>query len=241
MLPNVSVPHYERTLPSGTVVKFRPFLVSEEIILLQALESGDEKQMRLAVLQVATDCLVEGPDPSQMPWFDVDALIIMLRGYSVGTGMDVLFTCNNADDNKASGKCGEQFKVTFDIEDLKFSVLKTQDPRIELRDGIGVIMKYPTYAQLKNGVVELDDSKQALDLICDSIEQVWDANTVWLAKDMTRQELKDWVATLMNKDMRRMQDFIDSAPSMDFQKKAKCPACGFEHDLKYEDFRTFFS
>jgi hypothetical protein len=239
-IPVPTLPHYERSLPSGKMVKFRPFNVSEEMILLQAMEGEDSKQLQTATFQVIKNCVIEPADfePETTPWFDIDALLLILRAFSVNSELEVNFTCNNEVDGE---KCKANFVTKFDIENLIYH--KPEGPVdniVHLGEGIGVKMKWPSYTTMRDNMLVLDDTEQAVNLIAESVESVFDDSTVYPFSDKTREERLMWVKQLMPANLNKIIDFVNTAPTMHLQKKVKCPKCEFEHEVKYERLSDFF-
>jgi hypothetical protein len=239
-LPSITLPHYERALPSGKLVKFRPFTVAEEMILLQALESNDPKQLKTTTYQIIKQCVIEPANyaPDKEPWFDVDALLLFLRAYSVNTELDVEFVCNNM---VGENKCGERFVAKFDLDNLVYEKPTGDiDPTIWLDENIGVKMKHPTYSDFKDNMFVLDNTEQVTNMLARSIESVFDKEAVYPFQQLPWDERVQWVKTLMNKDMVKIANFVNSAPIMHLYKKTNCPKCGFEHELRYTNFSDFF-
>ena len=140
-LPKITTAEYELTLPSnGKTVKYRPFLVREEKILILALESQDQKQITNAVKQVLKECVItKGIKIDTLPSFDIEYLFLNIRAKSVGETIELVVTCG--DDGKT------EVPVTVNIDDIK--VMKSEDhsPDVELSDGYTVKMKYPSLSQ----------------------------------------------------------------------------------------------
>jgi len=232
-----TVPHTKIHLPSGLTVTARPFLVEEEMILLHALESRSEEQMMTATEQVLGACIIEPKNLkiAEMAYFDVDYMLIKMKGISVGTDMKVKFHCNNVVDGKP---CNHDFDVEFDIDELKFTE-PSKNNQIELGDGIGVVMRYPSFYAMRQAMYELDDKQQAMDLVVDSIEKIFDKETVY--SDMTDHEKVEWVNHLTKKHFDLMGNFVNQASTVYFETEHQCPSCGFDHRLEYNDFSGFFT
>ena len=192
-LPKISTAEYELTLPSnGKTIKYRPFLVREEKILILSLESQDQKQISNAVKQVLKECvLTKGIKIDTLPSFDIEYLFLNIRGKSVGETIELIVTCG--DDGVT------EVPVTVSIDDIK--VVKDDDhsPDIELADGYTVKMKYPSLSQFVETNFQDDEKNQvekSFNIVAQSIDMVYNDEEMFSASECTKKELKEWVESL---------------------------------------------
>lgn len=237
-LPKIDLPTYEVKLPSnGKVVRIRPFLVKEEKLLLMAIEAQDEIEIINTTKQIINNCLLNSDiDVETLPFFDVDYLFIALRAKSIGEAIDIKFTCNNLVNDTV---CGKNFPAKIDISNCEIVKDDTISPMIDLGK-IKVKMKYPSYTTMKMILDNDTVINKQINIIAGSIEQVIDGETVHTTKDLTKEEIVDFVENLTKEQYSKLEYFINNFPSFEIKSKATCEKCGFEHNLSYSDFTSFF-
>lgn len=237
----VDVPTFEHKLIStGKVIKCRPFLVKEEKLLLMAMESDDPKDLLNATTQVIENCILsEGVDIATLPYFDIEYLILDLRAKSIGDKVQLSFVCHNIlEEDK---ECGHHFKSGISIQDVAIHKEDMIEGKIPLNGDTGVQMKFPSYQTMKIAANEPDSLQQRIDLLAQSIEAVWDKDTVYKGSTLTKQDIVDFIENLTKEDFNKMQAFIDGAPWLRIEKVVKCPKCNFETEVTYEGFESFFA
>jgi hypothetical protein len=241
VLPKIDVPIYDLTLPStGETVRFRPFLVKEEKLLLIAAESKETETIIKTTKQVINNCLVDSGaiNVETLPFFDIDYLIIALRAKSVGENIDMEYECNNMVEG---ARCGGKFKTVIDISNCVIDKPDTSiTPDVKFSDKITVKMKYPTYTTMKviNGNDNIMDKK--IHIIMGCIERIVNGDKIYSTKDFSKDELKGFVEGLTHEQYEKLEYFVDNLPGFAVETEGKCPKCGFEHKLKYKDFTSFF-
>jgi hypothetical protein len=239
MLPKTDLPIYEIKLPSnGKIVRIRPFLVREEKLLLMAVESNDESEIINTTKQVINNCLIDSDiNIDTLPFFDVDYLFIALRAKSVGESISVKFTCNNHIDEQ---KCGHVFAASIDIANCDIIKDVTIKNIIEVGKNIKIKMKYPNYTAMKT-ILDNDNAlNKQLSIIASCVEQIIDGDKIHTTKDFTKEELNVFLEGLTKEQYSRLEEYINHFPSFAISTKAKCGKCGFEHNLIYDDFTSFF-
>lgn len=237
MLPKLDVPMFEVILPSTEKkLTVRPFTVKEEKLLLMAANSKDPNDIITATKQVVNNCIVDkNINIDTLPFFDIDYLFITLRAKSVGEVVDMNFTCNQMVDGKL---CGGIFPVQLDI--TKATIINRNiEKKRPLSAKVGAMMKYPTYATLKR-ITSKPDLDIKLKTIVASIDYLYDDTKIYPVKDMKPGELEGFVDNLTQSQLEVLEEWVDKFPSFFIETKTKCPKCGFEHDIKYSDFESFF-
>ena len=189
-LPTISTPTYELILPSSDrKIKFRPFLVKEEKILILAMESQDSKQIAQAVKDVLKKCiLTRGIKVEKLSTFDIEFLFLNIRGKSVGEDIEVMVTC--PDDKKT------QVPMSINIDSIKVQKDKDHNRDIQLDETYTLRMRYPSLDEfIKNnfGAVEQMNVDDTFDLIASCIDQVYSEEESWASEDCTKKELNDFV------------------------------------------------
>jgi len=236
-LPKVSTPTYELEIPSlKKKIKYRPFLVKEEKILIIALESEDPKQIANAVKDVISNCIItRGIKIDSLATFDIEYLFLNIRGKSVGESVDVLITC--PDDNKT------QVPMSINLDDIKVEVGENHTRDIQLDDNLSVRMRYPSMNEFitnnfTGGDVTVDDTFK---VICTCIEQVYNEEEAWSAKDCTKKELVEFVESLSSKQFKQIEQFFETMPKLKHVLKVTNPNTGVDSEIVMEGLNSFFA
>lgn len=239
-LPKIDVPIYELKLPSdGREIKVRPFLVKEEKLLLMAAESKDIDEIVKTTKQIINNCVIEPSDfnVDSLPFFDVDYLFIALRAKSISETVEMTFTCNNVVDDQ---RCGHVFDAEVDISNCRIVKDDEIKDTIQLTSDVSVKMKYPSYAIMKS----INDKDTILDkkikIIVHCINMIVKKGKVYTTKDYTKDEIRDFVENLTEENYKKLEKFIDNFPYFVVDLKKNCGRCGFEHNIEYKDFESFF-
>ena len=235
-LPRLNdVPEYELTVPStGQSVGFRPFLVKEQKVLMIAYESKDVKQILKAVLNTIQSC-VKNIDVGKLATFDVDYIFTQIRSKSVGETNDVIMKCTN---------CSHENQLTINLNEINIDVEK-KDNIIKLNDTYTLKMKYPTYTDIINDRVLLNDTRtqteQLLATLRNCMDTVQTEEENIVLKDETVEEIDDFISSLNDEQYGKIADFVSNVPTMRYEKKFNCKGCEKENTLVVEGLQDFFS
>ena len=238
-LPTISTPTYELTLPSsGKKIKYRPFLVREEKVLIMALESEDTKQITNSVIDILNSCILsKGIKLETLATFDIEYLFLNIRSKSVGETIDVNIVC--PDDNKT------QVAVTVDVDSIKIKKDRKHKNVIKLDDNLSLKLKYPSMTQFidSNFESKIDESevKSTLDMIISCIEVIFNEEESWPASESTSKELEDFVDQLNTKQFKLIEDFFATMPKLTHTIKVKNPNTGVESEVRLEGLAAFFN
>ena len=175
-LPKVALPTYELELPSnGKTIKYRPFVVKEEKLLLMAMETEEESAITSAVKDLLKNCVQSRIKIDQLPTFDLEYLFLNIRAVSVGEEVDMTITCK--DDNKT------EVKYTFSLFDVRIDKPEGHDPKISLSDDMGIIFRYPTFPEfVKSSIIGKQlDPEGYIDVIAGCVDQIYDGEDVYLS------------------------------------------------------------
>lgn len=238
-LPKISVPIYTVTLPSnGKSIRIRPFLVKEEKLLLIAAQTKDTNEIVAATKQVINNCLIDNDvNVDTLPFFDIDYLIIALRAKSIGETIPVKFSCNNIVEGE---KCGHNFPVDIDIS--KASVVKDDSIKLEiwLTDDMGVKMRYPKYSVMKSIMSNENEFERVIRIVCASIDSIFDKTENYSTKEMSKEEIQAFVEGLTKVQFTKLENFVRNFPEFECKVAHTCEKCGFNHNIKYNNFDSFF-
>ena len=236
-LPTFSTPTYELVLPSSNrKIKFRPFLVKEEKILILAMESQDTKQIANAVKNVITHCiLTKGIKVDKLSTFDIEYLFLNIRGKSVGEDIEVMVTC--PDDGKT------QVPALINIDSIKIQKSDDHDRDIKLDDQYTLRMRYPSLNEfIKNNFattteMNVDDT---FDLIASCIDQVYSEEESWASADCTKKELSTFLEQLDSKQFKAIEKFFETMPKLSHTVKVINPNTKKECEIVLEGLQNFF-
>ena len=236
-LPKIATPSYELVIPSSKKkVKFRPFLVKEEKILILAMESQDNSQIASAVKDVISNCiLTRGIKVDKLSTFDIEYLFLNIRGKSIGEDVEVMVTC--PDDGKT------QVPTRIMLDDIKIQISDEHSQDIKLDDEYTLRMKYPSLDEfIKNnfnasGDINVDDT---FDLISSCIEQVYSEEESWAASDCTKKELSQFVEQLNSSQFKEIEKFFDTMPKLSHTVKVINPNTKKENEVVLEGLQSFF-
>ena len=237
-LPKVSTPTYELEIPSiKKTVKYRPFLVKEEKILIIAMESEDPKQITEAVKDVISNCIItKGVKVDSLATFDIEYLFLNIRGKSVGETAEVLITC--PDDGET------QVPITINLDDIKVEVSKEHTSDIKLDDNLSVRMKYPSIQEfiknnfIRNDQISVDDT---FCVITSCIEQIYNEEESWSASDCTKKELTDFLESLSSKQFKNIEKFFETMPKLSHTINVKNPNTDVENKIVLDGLTSFFA
>ena len=236
-LPKVSTPTYELVLPSsGKKIKYRPFLVREEKVLIIAMESEDEKQIATAVKDVIKDCIVtRGVKVDDLATFDIEYLFLNIRGKSVGEDVEVLVTC--PDDGET------QVPTVINLDDIKVQMGKDHSKDIVLDADLTLRMKYPSMTEfVKNNFSGEEITVEGtFDLISSCIEQVFNEEESWSASDCTKKEMNEFLEQLSSKQFKEIEKFFETMPKLSHTVKVKNPNTGVDNEILLEGLNAFFA
>ena len=237
-LPKVNTPTYELVLPStGKKVKYRPFLVREEKILIMALETEDIKQITQAVVDILTECiLTKGIKFENLSTFDIEYLFLNIRAKSVGETVEVNLIC--PDDNKTS------VTVSIDIDSIKVKKNRKHKNIIKLDDNLSLKLKDPSLDQFIGSNFESKDDQSissTLKVITSCIDVIYSEEESWVGSDSTQKELEEFIDQLNTKQFQLIEEFFNTMPKLSHPVKVKNPATGVESTVVLEGLAAFFS
>ena len=239
-LPTIKTPQYELVLPStGKTIKYRPFLVKEEKILILALESQSTKEITNAIKQVLKDCIVtKGIKVEELPTFDIEYIFLNVRGKSVGESLDLIITCG--DDGET------QVPVTVFIDQIKVEEDPEHKRDIQLDTDLVLRMKYPSLDQFIKTNFDFNSEQssssidRSFDIISSCIDVIFNAEESWSAADSTKKELTDWIETLTPNQFKEIEKFFDTMPRLSHTVKVTNPKTKVESVVTLEGLTSFF-
>lgn len=242
MLPKIETPVYEvKLISNGKTVQFRPFLVKEQKLFLMNTENDDVDATVKVIRQILKNCVLSDIDIDALPVFDLEYLFMHLRARSVSESVNLKYRCNN-DIKSESGeekKCGTINEIAFNVLEIQPTLVEGHTKKFKLNDKIGIVMKYPTFETMQKAMGKTENDV-IMDLIYDSIDQVYDDENVYHMKDSTREEIIEFVDNLQQKDLENIRVFFETMPKMKKDIHYKCKKCGYEENITLEGVQSFF-
>ena len=234
-LPKLATPTYELEIPStDEKIKFRPFLVKEEKILMMAMESKSSADITQAVKDIVMECTFNKVTIDNMPMFDVEYIFLQIRSKSVGEVSKLKLLC--PDDGKTYAD------VELDLNEVKVQVGDNHTNKIDLGNDMGMIMKYPTIDSFsETGIKDINPSNM-LEVISTCILQIFEkkGEKVYNTKDQTKKEVEDFIESLNSKQFRDIQSFFETMPKLKHEVTVKNPKTKKESKIMLAGLNDFF-
>ena len=234
-LPKLTTPTYELEIPStDEKIKYRPFLVKEEKILMMAMESKSSADITQAVKDIVMECTFNKVKIDDMPMFDVEYIFLNIRSKSVGEVSKLKLLC--PDDGKTYAD------VEVNLSEVKVQVGDDHTNKIELGNGMGMIMKYPTIDSFKESGIRDINPNNMLEVISTCILQIYEeeGKKVYDTKDQTKQEVTDWIEQLNSKQFKDVQNFFETMPKLKHEITIKNPKTKKESKIMLNGLNDFF-
>ena len=234
-LPKLTTPTYELEIPStDEKIKFRPFLVKEEKILMMAMESKKSADIVQAVKEIVEECTFNKINISDMPMFDIEYIFLQIRSKSVGEVSKIRVLC--PDDGKTYAN------LDLDLNEVKVQVGDDHTNKIELNNGMGIIMKYPTIDSFKESGIQDINASNMLEVIGGCILQIYEeeGKKVYDPKDQTKKELTDFIEQLTTDQFKHVQKFFDTMPKLKHEITVKNPKTKKDNKITLTGLNDFF-
>ena len=237
-LPKISTPTYELELPStGKTIRYRPFLVKEEKLLVIALESEDNKQITNAIKTVIKNCiLTKDIKVETLPTFDIEYLFLNIRGKSVGEEVEVNIIC--PDDNETNAT------VSINLDDIKVQKNEEHTNKIKVDGSIMMEMKYPSLEQFIKTNFDFKNEnamEQSFDLIASCIDKIYTQEEVWSTADVTKKELTEFLDQMNSSQFKEIEKFFETMPKLSHKIIVKNPKTEVESEVVLEGLASFFA
>ena len=236
-LPKIVTPTYELVLPSTKkTIKYRPFLVKEEKLLVLALETEDQKEITNAVRSVIKNCIsTRGVKVESLPTFDIEFLFLNCRGKSVGEVVEV--------DIIAPDDGVTQIPVKIDIDDIKVVENPEHNKQIKLNDELMMEMRYPSLDQFIKNNFDINDSNfdQSFELIASCVDKIYSEEEVWSTGDVSKKEVMEFLEQMNSIQFKDIEKFFDTMPKLSHTLKVTNPKTKVESEVVLEGLSSFFA
>ena len=235
-LPKIATPTYELVLPSSNrKIRYRPFLVKEEKLLIIAMESEDQKQITNAIKTVISNCiLTRGTKVEKLSTFDIEYLFLNIRGKSVGESVEVIVTC--PDDGET------QVSAVIDLDAIKVQTDPEHKVDIKLDDKLSMKMKYPSLGEFVKNNFDVDNIgvTESFDMIAACVDQIYSEEESWTSSDCTKKELTEFIEQLSSKQFKEVEKFFETMPKLSHTVKVINPNTKVESEIVLEGLQNFF-
>jgi len=232
-LPKIAAPQYELTVPSTEeTIKFRPFLVKEEKLLLLANESDGEAEMITAVRQIITNCTFEKVDPEALALFDLEYIFLKIRAKSVGEVVNLKLLCEDDGETYAD--------VSINLDEVEIDWNEKHTSHIELTDDIGLMMRYPQFDLINAGGAEGGETEYIFKMIKNCINQVYEGDTIHERSDFSDKDLDAFIESLTSEHFQKLQEFFETMPRLRHEVKFKNPVTKKQNKMTLEGMQSFF-
>ncbi len=234
-LPKVALPTYELEVPSnGKKIKYRPFVVKEEKLLLLALESEDDKQIEEATKNLLKGCIQTRIKLDDLAIFDLEYIFLQIRAVSVGEVVEMLLTCS--DDGET------QVKYNLDLTQVQVFKPEGHSNKIMLSDSMGLIMKYPAFEEfVKISIMGKNaNSDDIIDIMAKCVDQIFDGEDVYDSSTTSKKEFVEFIEGLTNKQFEDVQKFFEEAPVLKHEISLTNPNTGVENSVVIQGLSNFF-
>ncbi len=237
-LPKISTPTYELELPStGKNIKYRPFLVREEKLLVIALESEDTKQITTAIKTVIKNCIQSrGLEVETLPTFDIEFLFLNIRAKSVGEEIEVNVTC--PDDETTT------VPIKINVDRIKVQKDKSHTNKIKVDDSLMMEMKYPSLEQFIKSNFDFNDGnqmEQSFDLISSCVDKIYNEEEAWDSSDVTKSEIIEFLEQMNSGQFKEIETFFETMPKLSHTIKVKNPNTKVTSSVTLEGLSSFFA
>ena len=235
-LPKINTPEYTLHIPSSDEeIKFRPFLVKEEKVLLIAQETGGEQALYHAIKNLVSSCCFGKVDVDALPLFDIEYIFLQIRAKSVGEVANIQVTCPDDDVTTVN--------IDVNLSLLKVDMDEKHSPKIQLTDDIGLLMSYPNLADvLSMSKTEEDDNtvEKMFGMMQKCMYQVWQGEETHDAIDYSNKDKKDFLESLNHEQFEKIQTFFDTMPTVKYVTEVTNPKTKVKSEVTLEGMNSFF-
>lgn len=243
MLPKLDVPIYDLMLPlTEKKVRYRPFLVKEEKLLLMAMESDDDKTVVDTIKQIINNCCLDEIDIDALPILDLEYFFLNLRARSVGEVVELQYKCNNKTKPENSDfelPCGNLVSFNLNLLEVKPELNPNHTNKIVLNEKLGMVMKYPNF-KLFEKIENTSEVEGIIKFIFECVDYVYDDQNLYYRKDITDEELQEFIESLTREQFAKVQNFFETLPKIKKTLHFNCGKCGHQEDFDVEGLQNFF-
>ena len=231
-LPRVNNPTFELELPStGEKIKYRPFLVKEQKILLIAQESKDDGQIANTISELVTACTFGKVDPKTAPMFDVEYIFLKVRTQSVGSKVEMVVTC--PDDGKTT------VPVKIDLDDINVTMTDDHTNEVMITDTIKLSFRYPILEDMMNIDADAPEIERVLQIMSKCIQTFEYGDDVYQRGDVSEKEIEDFVGELTTSQFEKLVEFFNTMPKLRHVITVTNPKTKKKNEVVLEGLQSF--
>ena len=235
-LPIINTPEYRLNVPStDEEIRYRPFLVKEEKVLLIAQETGTDKATYDAIRNIIKSCTLDEIDIDKLPLFDMEYIFLNIRAKSVGEVAKLKVKCPDDEETEVD--------VEVDLTKINVQMDDSHNARIELTDDIGVLMQYPNFGTVTNQSIETpkgQETEKLFDMISDCMYQIWHGEETYDAMDYSTKERKAFLDSLNHQQFEKLQNFFETMPTLKHDVEVINPKTNVTSTLTLQGLSSFF-
>jgi hypothetical protein len=236
-LPKLQHPTFEVYLKSlDKNIRYRPFLVKEEKLLLIAKESDDLKEIATTIKQIINNCCIDDIDVDSLPTFDVEMFFVHLRINSVGETAQMIHTCSNVVEENV---CGNKTEFDLQLKNIKYIETSGHSNIIKLNENVGVKFNYPSIS-IPDNVLQNKFEDGGYEVIAEYLDYIYDQDQIYKKSEVSKEELMVFFDNLTLDQIQSIKNFFLTSPRVALQQELKCGKCGFEHNVNVEGILSFF-
>ena len=233
-LPKLNTPTYELVLPStGEKIKYRPFLVKEQKMLMLAQESKDENSLADTLGQLVKSCTFEKIDAENSPMFDIEYIFLKLRAKSVGETAEISILAR--DDNKT------RVPVKVDLDKIDIHMTADHTNEVQIDEKIKLVLKYPVLKDMKHISESDDDYKKMFAVLNKCIYEVHDGDKIYNAIDLTQKDIDEFVDSMNTSQLSKVLDFFTTMPKLRHPVSFINPKTKVKNEVVLEGLQTFLA
>jgi hypothetical protein len=234
-LPKINTPEYRLTVPStDEEIRYRPFLVKEEKLLLIAQETGTDKATYEAIRNIITSCCLDPVDIDKLPIFDMEYIFLNIRAKSVGESVKIKVKCPDDEETEV--------EVEIDLTNINVEMSDDHDARIQLTDNIGVLMQYPNFSTVTKAqnIEEGKETEQLFEMIASCMFQVWEGEETYDAMDYTAKDKREFLESLDHQQFEKLQEFFETMPTLKHEVEVTNPKTNVTSMVTLSGINAFF-
>lgn len=232
-LPRLDAPQYELTLHNGDNIKFRPFLVKEQKLLLMAMEEDDQKHILNAMKQIISNCVYDQVDVNKLPLFEIENLFIRLREKSVGEQLDLRLKCTDEE-------CGGLTPVGLDLREIKYDVDAIPTTVLKVSENVVLRMRFPTLNNLDD-IENLEDVEDNFKFLASCIESIEADGNIYDLETTSKEEVQNFIESMTVEQFEMLKGFFVNMPKLTKELEYSCVKCGKEQKRVISGVQSFLA
>lgn len=232
-LPRLDAPQYELTLHNGDNIKFRPFLVKEQKLLLMAMEEDDQKHILNAMKQIISNCVYDQVDVNKLPLFEIENLFIRLREKSVGEQLDLRLKCTDEE-------CGGLTPVVLDLREIKYDVDAIPTTVLKVSENVVLRMRFPTLNNLDD-IENLEDVEDNFKFLASCIESIEADGNIYDLETTSKEEVQNFIESMTVEQFEMLKGFFVNMPKLTKELEYSCVKCGKEQKRVISGVQSFLA